>query len=108
MHVLAKYKVTTCMLKIKKQCLTIFNNKDVRKIYLYLILIGNTVSGTALKSNMCGSGASDKIVTSTGQYMTLRFTSDAVNQSVGFEAAYFSATDLCKLFVSLFFILNLK
>lgn len=108
MYVLAKYKVTTCMLKIKKQCLTIFSNKDVRKIYLYLILIGNTVSGTALKSNICGSGASDKIVTSTGQYMTLRFTSDAVNQSVGFEAAYFSATDLCKLFVSLFFILNLK
>lgn len=108
MHVLAKYKVTTCMVKIKKRCLTIFNNKDVRKIYLYLILIGNTVSGTALKSNICGSGASDKIVTSTGQYMTLRFTSDAVNQSVGFEAAYFSATDLCKLFVSLFFILNLE
>lgn len=85
----------------------LYNNRDVKK-KLFLIWKGNTVSGTALKSNICGSGSSDKIVTSTGQYMTLRFTSDAVNQSVGFEAAYFSATDLCKLFVSLFFILNLK
>ncbi|XP_022334817.2 tolloid-like protein 2 isoform X2 [Crassostrea virginica] len=55
---------------------------------------GNNISGTVLKSNVCGTGTSDKIVTSTGQYLTLRFTSDAVNQSVGFEAAYFSATDL--------------
>ncbi|XP_061174439.1 cubilin-like isoform X2 [Saccostrea echinata] len=55
---------------------------------------GNSVSGTSLKSNICGTGASDKIVTSSSQYMTLRFTTDAVNQSVGFEAAYFSAADL--------------
>lgn len=89
-------------------CQWIIDSNDASyKVILYLknynvacsgdiinIFDGNTVSGTALKSNICGSGASDKIVTSTGQYMTLRFTSDAVNQSVGFEAAYFSATDL--------------
>uniref|UniRef100_K1Q283 Tolloid-like protein 2 n=1 Tax=Magallana gigas TaxID=29159 RepID=K1Q283_MAGGI len=88
-------------------CQWIIDSNDASyKVILYLknynvacsgdninIFDGNTVSGTALKSNICGSGASDKIVTSTGQYMTLRFTSDAVNQSVGFEAAYFSATD---------------
>lgn len=97
-------------IKLLHVCLKLRNSVLLYSItkMLYLILIGNTVSGTALKSNICGSGASDKIVTSTGQYMTLRFTSDAVNQSVGFEAAYFSATDLCKLFVSLFFILNLE
>ncbi|XP_056021973.1 embryonic protein UVS.2-like isoform X2 [Ostrea edulis] len=55
---------------------------------------GNSVSGTSLKSNICGTGSSDKIVTSSSQFMTLRFTTDAVNQSVGFETAYFSAADL--------------
>lgn len=50
------------MFKIKKQCIIIFNNKDVRKIYLYLILIGNIVFGIVLKFNICGSGVFDKIV----------------------------------------------
>lgn len=50
------------MFKIKKLCFNIYNNKDVRKIYLYLILIGNIVFGIVLKFNICGSGVFDKIV----------------------------------------------
>lgn len=62
MYVFVKYKVIICMFKIKKQCFIIFSNKDVRKIYLYLILIGNIVFGIVLKFNICGSGVFDKIV----------------------------------------------
>lgn len=62
MYVFVKYKVIICMFKIKKLCFNIFNNKDVRKIYLYLILIGNIVFGIVLKFNICGSGVFDKIV----------------------------------------------
>ncbi|KAK3098146.1 hypothetical protein FSP39_016635 [Pinctada imbricata] len=54
---------------------------------------GNTTSSTALTSNLCGSGQSSVFV-STGQYVLLKFTTDASTQSIGFKAAYFYATDL--------------
>lgn len=85
-----KYSVLFCVLGCFGCVKYFFSCK-----FLSSILSGSDTSNTSLASNICGSGQSP-VYRSSQRYVKVTFSTDASNQAVGFEIAYFKASDSCK------------